>query len=318
MQNCTFYDGLFVAYRLSWQPLVFWKVENTSFDGTGFYMVDDLNGTNSETLINYNAYNTNNLSGLAYSYPYGATTNVMEVVGPNDKTISGYNWQNSWFGGFYIPTNSPLIEAGSTNANLLGLYYFTTQTNQVVEGDATVDIGYHYVATDAMGNPLVTFGDNIPDYLDDPNGNGLPNWWELKYFGNTSESAANLDITGHTLLFDFENGRDPTQTMVVGIGTNVIGQCNVPFGLTNAVQVAAGQGQGLALKTDGTVVAWGNGYGGQGTVPTNLTGVAMIAAGYDHDVALLTNGTVTAWGLSIPGTGYNLTNVPVNLTNATL
>ncbi len=173
MQNCTFYNGLLAAYRLISQPLVFWKVENTSFDGTGFYIVDQLNGTNSETLINYNAYNTNNLSGLSYSYPYGATTNIFEVVGPNDKMISTYNWQSNWFGNFYLPTNSPVIKASSTNANLLGLYHFTTQTNQVVDGTNIVTIGYHYVATDGSGNPLDSNGDGIPDYLEDANGDGL-------------------------------------------------------------------------------------------------------------------------------------------------
>ena len=35
-----------------------------------------------------------------------------------------------------------------------------------------VDIGFHYVATDANGNPLDTNGDGIPDYIKDANGNG--------------------------------------------------------------------------------------------------------------------------------------------------
>ncbi len=108
----------------------------------------------------------------------------------------------------------------------------------------------------------------------------------------------------------------PSKTMTVGFGNDVVGQCDVPFALTNALQVAGGGGQSLALKTDGTVVAWGANYYGEGVAPTNLTGVAMIAAGWYHNVALLTNGTVTAWGLNYPPIGYTLTNVPANLTNA--
>jgi|GEM_PF-3415766 hypothetical protein len=110
----------------------------------------------------------------------------------------------------------------------------------------------------------------------------------------------------------------PSKTMTVGIGDDTVGQCNVPYGLTNVIQVAAGRGQSLALKTDGTVVAWGENIYGQGSVPTNLFGVAMISAGYYHDVALLTNGTVTAWGFEDAALGYYLTNVPANLSNVTV
>jgi len=55
----------------------------------------------------------------------------------------------------------------------LGLYHYTVQTNEVVEGTNTVSIGFHYVATDAYGNPLDSNGDGIPDYLEDANGNGI-------------------------------------------------------------------------------------------------------------------------------------------------
>jgi hypothetical protein len=30
-----------------------------------------------------------------------------------------------------------------------------------------------YIATDALGNPLDTDGDSIPDYIEDSNGNGI-------------------------------------------------------------------------------------------------------------------------------------------------
>jgi alpha-tubulin suppressor-like RCC1 family protein len=110
----------------------------------------------------------------------------------------------------------------------------------------------------------------------------------------------------------------PSKTMTVGIGNDAVGQCDVPYGLTNALQVAGGGGQSIAVKTDGTVVAWGANYYGEGVAPTNLSGVAMVSAGWYHDVALLTNGTVTAWGLDVPALGYYLTNVPPNLTNATV
>jgi alpha-tubulin suppressor-like RCC1 family protein len=86
-----------------------------------------------------------------------------------------------------------------------------------------------------------------------------------------------------------------------------------------AIAVAIGRGASLALRTDGTVVAWGgNAYGelGNGTigspqpVPTrvlgvggtgNLTNVVAIAAGANHSVALRSDGTVVAWGRDADG-----------------
>jgi hypothetical protein len=78
--------------------------------------------------------------------------------------------------------------------------------------------------------------------------------------------------------------------------------------------IAGGQGHTLALKSDGTVLAWGynrDGELGDGTnedSPTpvrvkdfhdptgNLSGVEAIAAGSSHSLALKKDGTVWAWG----------------------
>ena len=52
----------------------------------------------------------------------------------------------------------------------------------------------------------------------------------------------------------------------------------------------------MALKQDGTVVAWGDNSFDQTTVPARLSGVVAIAAGYFHTVALKQDGTVVVWG----------------------
>ena len=136
------------------------------------------------------------------------------------------------------------------------------------------------------------------------------NWLGIGYTSNR------YSFSNQPVNLAFYRLASPSKTMTVGIGNDVVGQCDVPYGLTNALQVAGGGGQSIALKTDGTVVAWGANYYGEGVVPTNLSGVAMVSAGWYHNVALLTNGTVTAWGFNWPGGGYTLTNVPANLTNA--
>ena len=91
---------------------------------------------------------------------------------------------------------------------------------------------------------------------------------------------------------------------------------NVPPGLTNVTAIAAGPGHAVALKSDGSVVAWGYNDYGQTDVPSGLSNVTAISAGgacpYDcggSSVALRSDGTVVAWGLS--------PDVPAGLTNVT-
>lgn len=197
-ENCTFYNGGMVMGRYNCDPFCdsglsssFWLIENTAFDGTAFDWYDTLNGNPTNTLFNYNSYNTNNLSWT--SYPYFSSVGTNEIVGPNDRMVTNYNWQSSWFGSFYLSTNSPLINKGSTNANFVGLYHFSTQTNQIPEGTNIVDIGYHYVATDNNGNPLDSNGDGLPDYLSDANGNGIADPGEIPW--NTGNLNLNVIIT---------------------------------------------------------------------------------------------------------------------------
>jgi alpha-tubulin suppressor-like RCC1 family protein len=80
------------------------------------------------------------------------------------------------------------------------------------------------------------------------------------------------------------------------------------LGLTDVLQIAAGDRHSLALQRDGTLWGWGyNGYGnlGDGTdaprpVPvlaTEVEGcVQAVACGAHHSLALMADGTVLAWG----------------------
>ncbi len=80
-----------------------------------------------------------------------------------------------------------------------------------------------------------------------------------------------------------------------------------PAPLTSISAVAAGSAHVLALRTDGTALAWGlngNGQLGDGTHTlrqqpvrvSNLTNVRTLDAGATHSIALRTNGTVWTWG----------------------
>jgi len=152
--NCTFIGRVDGAFGVEhWGSSFPVYVANCAFQDATFPDVDTVN-----VYFDYNAFNT---------------TNQLPSQGTNNVTVTNFNWQSSWLGDFYLPTNSPAINKGSTNANLLRLYHFTTQTNQVKETNSVVDIGYHYVAADGNGNPLDVNGNGTPDYMEDSNGNGL-------------------------------------------------------------------------------------------------------------------------------------------------
>jgi hypothetical protein len=97
----------------------------------------------------------------------------------------------------------------------------------------------------------------------------------------------------------------PSKTMVVAWGNNQSNQCDVPYGLTNAVMLSGNNHRTIALLSDGTLKSWGD------DSPTNLAGVSMIASGLNHDLALLTNGTVKVWGNNI----FGELNAPFPITN---
>jgi hypothetical protein len=100
---------------------------------------------------------------------------------------------------------------------------------------------------------------------------------------------------------------------VVAWGYNSRGQTNVPTALTGVIAIAAGYDHTVVLKSDGTVRAWGENLSGQSTVPYGLYGVTAIAAGARHTLALKGDGKVVAWGTSSAGQA----TVPVSLSGVT-
>ncbi|MCX6880069.1 MAG: HYR domain-containing protein [Verrucomicrobia bacterium] len=98
---------------------------------------------------------------------------------------------------------------------------------------------------------------------------------------------------------------------VVAWGSNHYGQSAVPTGLAGVKAIAAGGNHTVALREDGTVVAWGGNDYGQATVPAGLVGVTAIAAGYYHTVALKQDGTVDGLGTTVPAGLSGVTAIAV-------
>ena len=107
------------------------------------------------------------------------------------------------------------------------------------------------------------------------------------------------------------SGIEKADGTVFALGSNLYGR--PPSGpRSNVIAITAGDYHNLALKSNGTVVAWGQNTFGQTNVPSGLSNVVAIAAGQVHSLALRANGTVNAAGARTHG---GQINVPPGLTN---
>jgi len=183
-------------------------------------------------------------------------------------------------------------------------------------------------ADSTTGLTLDVFPTNALGWMD-ADGDGIGDTWEIRIFGDlttaTATSDFNLDGTldlTHFVAETFPGARATeaareyhslalkSDGTVVAWGDDYYGQSAIPAGLSGVVSISAGSNHSLALKSDGTVVAWGDNGQGQSTVPANLTGMVSISAGARHSLALKSDGTVVGWGLNAQGQ----LNIPAGLT----
>lgn len=161
---------------------------------------DNLFDNCTMSLTEYDPYNQSGAGGpltTADYNGYASTSNPFSSGGTHNKTGLTANYLSGPLGNYYYPTNgatntlTALINAGSkSNAALVGLYHYTTTTDQVKEANTQLDIGFHVVAVDANGKPIDTNGNGIADYWEDRNGNGVVDAGEIP-FGVTIENPAN-------------------------------------------------------------------------------------------------------------------------------
>jgi alpha-tubulin suppressor-like RCC1 family protein len=142
--------------------------------------------------------------------------------------------------------------------------------------------------------------------------------------GTTTPRTTPVQVAGLTGVTQIAAGFDHSLALrsdgaVVAWGYNVHGELGdgtptehsttpvAVSGLTNATQIGGGYYHSLALRSDGTVVAWGSNSEGElgdgkpndSATPVQvagLTNVTQIAAGAYHGLALRSDGTAAAWG----------------------
>ena len=174
-----FYNNL--IYRNTWdvEGFVQFSFFNHLALNSSFYFGPG--GTNNAWVARDNAFDNSNVladntNAFAYSNNAYIGTNGLSQLLPiqsSDKVFASFSYTNVPNGlGRWYQGQTNLVDVGSQLAGLSDLYHETTQPNQIKEANTRVDIGFHYVAVDSLGNPLDADSDGFPDYVEDANGNG--------------------------------------------------------------------------------------------------------------------------------------------------
>ncbi|PAW84588.1 MAG: hypothetical protein B9S33_11330 [Pedosphaera sp. Tous-C6FEB] len=191
---------------------------------------------------------------------------------------------------------------GQALAGATGTNYSIAAFGHWVQGDYTVvatsPYGSSTSSVAALYVPNIVGTYNAPPYFEGTDANE-------NFYVTLPRSATNLTAIAFAKQSDnIFVGLKPDGTVLAfgRTGPNVSGGAdaavatNAPAGLTNATAVAAGWQHALALRVDGSVVAWGDNSFGQTNVPANATNVVAIAAGGNTCLALRADGTVVEWG----------------------
>lgn len=215
--NLAVSNNLFWNMSFSVWPLVnsnTWFFFNNDFDNCSLSF--GRNPAAQQPVNGYNAYlvNTNRLN----------PPNAFDIV-----TNSDIAYEAGPLGTFYQPTDSILIDHGNTNANLVGLFWYTTKI-QGHERGGVVDIGYHYVALDANGNPIDSDGDGIPNYIEDSNGDGVYDAGDLSDLNDYYNGVLpNLAIVNGNNQVGTVNKVLPVPLTISITGTNGLILTNAPI-----------------------------------------------------------------------------------------
>lgn len=165
-----------------------------------------------QTLLQQWIYGTFNHSHNGYVNGHSrlTPTNASDMV-----LTASPAYDTNAYGLYYLPSGSSLINAGSTNASVLGLYHYTTATNQVKETNSTVDIGLHYVALNPSGTAVDSDGDSLGDYHEDLDGDGVTDATESSYLDFDTDYDGRNDGQEYG---DGTSSLDATSVMAVLLG----------------------------------------------------------------------------------------------------
>jgi len=283
-------------------------------DGNDYYAVTGFGGS---TITNHNNAFDGLTGGITMPGTIGynayLNTNTIHNSILTNDIVTNLTWISGPLGNYYQPTNSPLIDRGNTTADQLGLYHYTTQTNELPETNSIVDIGYHYVAVDVNGNPIDLNSNGIPDYLETPDG-PVPPYVAVQPLSQDCVPGSGVEFTAGV------DGIMPISYQWLFNGTNITGQTNSQLILYNLQTTNGGNYSLVATNIGGSVTS-------TPAVLTicvpgfnSLTNISVAAGSGAHTISLsgITGGCSTNTVLSFSATSSdtNLVGTPtINYTN---
>ena len=105
---------------------------------------------------------------------------------------------------------------------------------------------------------------------------------------NTKAAAWLMAVWG---LLSWTESASAVGGNVFAWGYNSFGECNVPGGLTDAIDVSCGNYFSMALRANGTIATWGDNAFGLRNVPAPATDVVAIGTRGYFALALQRNGS---------------------------
>ncbi len=207
LENCTFY-----------------KLTNSAV--SGITNLASIKVRNSVFYELNNSFSSN--CAMSVTLEGNASYNVITGwMGSSVVALGSNTFESGWGGSNHLVAGSSAINAGTTNADLIGLYHYTTATNGLKETNSIVDIGFHYpsrqdsdedllydIQEDLSGNG--GFSSNETDISSwtnaDTDTDGMPDGWEWLYRLNPqgNDAALDLDGDGYSNLAEYQLGCDPS------------------------------------------------------------------------------------------------------------
>jgi hypothetical protein len=240
VRNCQFIN---CDVAFGWEDQV--ALENDLFYNVGIVL--QYNFTSSACNLTVHGIDT----FLSGSLEYLSVTNTLFISVTNfgDSFVDENNatnasdtgiFQTSGAATHYLATSSPYRDLGTTNISADLLAELETMTTYAPQDGGyadtnTPDLGYHY--------PL----NEDSDY------DGLPDWWELKYFGGYGQTGGgDYDGDGINNLQEYLNGTDPTDfyngvlpNLTIVNGNNQSGMPNTLLLLPLTIRVTDTNGASL-------------------------------------------------------------------------
>ena len=246
-----------------------------------------------------------NSSNIAFTAPanlvYSGTQKAFTATAPGISTDFAYSYRGI-DGTSYGPTSTPPTNPGNyaVTATVTNPNYTGSATQSLTITKATPSITWATPASIRDGTALSASQLNATASVagsfvySPPSGTTLATGAHALQVSFTPTDTANYNsVSASVSLLVYSPS--PSFSLIAPPSLNYDGTAKT-YAVSQMSRIAAGLAHSLAIKADGTVVAWGSNSDGQTSVPANLSGVTQVAAGYYHSLALKADGSVVGWG----------------------